>query len=104
MFLGFANFYKRFIKNFNRIPTPLILMLLIIDKSIGKRCKNTLINASNKYQSIPNNTGGRSIDRNIKDLLSIIKSAKSKKSNFLKNNSFKIKFLTLKAKKDFIHL
>ncbi len=27
VFLSFANFYKKFIKNFTRIATPLILML-----------------------------------------------------------------------------
>ncbi len=35
VFLGFTNFYRRFIKNFNRIAAPLTLILQIIDKSTG---------------------------------------------------------------------
>ncbi len=48
--------------------------------------------------------GANSIDRDIKNLSSIVKSAKSIKPNFAKANSSKTDFLTFEAKKTFIYL
>ncbi len=42
VFLGFANFYRRFIRNFSRIATPLTLMLRTTNKSTGDETYRTL--------------------------------------------------------------
>ena len=117
MFLGFANFYRKFIKNFGRITAPLISMLQIIDdKTLSiqatKNKKNQDVSAS------ADNIGGDRVDKNMKNLCTIAKLAKSKKpkltkpkkldlikaQNFVKANSSEMDFLTSEAKKTFIHL
>ncbi len=117
VFLGFANFYRKFIKNFNRIVILLTSMLRTIDNE----ALSTQVTENEKNQDILNgiaeaNSGG--VDRNIKNLSIIVKSAKFKKpkltkpkksdlvkaQNFAKTNSSKIDFLTPKAKKAFIYL
>ncbi len=82
VFLGFANFYRRFIKKFRRIAMPLISMLKTTDKSIGNASQSILTNASKKKQGILSSVDSGGVDENIKNLSSIIKSAKSKKPNF----------------------
>ena len=61
-----------------------------------KRNQNTLAYISD--------TGNGDINKIIKNLLSVIKLAKSKKPNFLKKNSSRIEFFFLKAKEAFIYL
>ncbi len=104
VFLGFANFYRRFIKNFSRFVAPLILMLWTTNKSTGKGSQSTLTNASKKNQGAPSSVGSEGVDRDIKNLSFIVKSTKSNKPNFAKANSSKTEFLTLRAKETFIHL
>ncbi len=77
VFLGFANFYRRFIKNFNRIAAPLTSMLRTTDKSTGNSSQSTLTNASKKNQGVPSGGGSAGVDGNIKNLSSVVKSAKS---------------------------
>ncbi len=101
--LDFANFYKRFIKNFSRIAAPLTTMLQTTDKSIGNGFQSTLTNVSEKNQSASNGGGSEDIDGNIKNLSSIVKSARSKKLNITKAK-FGADFLTLGAKEAFLHL
>ena len=48
--------------------------------------------------------GGGNVDGDIKNLSSIVKSAKSKKPIFTKTNSFGTDFFTTGAKKAFIYL
>ena len=64
--------------------------------------QNTLINISRKNQGISKDVGGKGVNKDIKNLVSIIKSAG--KPNFAKSNSFGAEFLTSKAKKTFTHL
>ncbi len=103
MFLSFTNFYRRFIKNFSRIATPLTLMLQTTDKSTDNGSQSTLTNASKKNQGALSGVGSGGIDGNIKNLSSVVKSAMSKKSNFAKVNSG-TDFLIPRAKEAFIHL
>ncbi len=69
----------------------------------GNGSQSILTNASEKNQGAPSGVGSRGVDGDIKNLSTIVKSAKSKKPNFTKANS-KTDFLILKAKKAFIHL
>ena len=63
-----------------------------------------MINVNTKNQSIQSDISSGNNDEEIKNLSSIIKLAKSKKSNFAKKNSSKIEFLLFKAKKAFTYL
>ncbi len=110
MFLGFANFYKSFIRNFSRIAAPLNSMLRTTTKSTGDKTQST--QAEN--QDAPDATGRPSVGRvggSFENLSTAIKSAtskkpkltKSKKSDLAKANSG-TDFLTLKVKKAFIYL
>ncbi len=112
VFLGFANFYKGFIRNFNRIVTPLTLMLRTINKSTGDETQST--QAEN--QDAPNTAdrdGDGGVGGSFENLLTAAKLAKSKKltkskrsdlpeANFVRINS-ETDFLTTKPKKTFIH-
>ena len=107
VFLGFANLYRRFIKNFDRIAALLTSILQTInDKPLNTQAtenKNWDISAG--AGSAGGAAGGASgadggIDRNIKNLSTTIKFAKTKKSA----NSPRTNFLTFEAKKIFIHL
>ncbi len=116
MFLGFANLYKKFIKNFSRIATLLTLML----QTTGKiKSQSILANTSKKNQEVSNSTtraDSNGVGKNIKNLSTVINLAKFKKSDLIKlkkldlpkTNSTKVNFrtdfLTSRAKKAFIYL
>lgn len=51
MFLDFANFYKKFIRNFSRIVALLTLMLWIIDKSTKNDSHGIWTNKNKKNQN-----------------------------------------------------
>ncbi len=84
------------------------MLFQIIDDEVLR----ILTSQNEKNQEISNNTtkiNGGGVGRSIKNLSIVAKLAKSKKSdllkaNFIKINSFGTDFLTLKAKKTFIHL
>ncbi len=100
VFLGFANFYRRFIQNFSRIAALLTLILQTTDDET----LSTQAIESKKNQDTPTSTGGGDgVNRDTKNLSSVVKSAKSKKPNFAKANS-ETDFLTPGAKKAFIYL
>ncbi len=65
--------------------------------------QSTQATKNEKNQGTPSGVGSGGVDRDIKNLSSVIKSAKSKKPNFAKANSG-TDFLTPEAKKAFIHL
>ncbi len=103
VFLSFANFYRKFIKNFSRIATSLTSMLQTTDNNdLGaqasgyKEDQDITANATNA-------DGDGSSGRSIKNLSAAAKLAKSKKPNFAKANS-KTDFLTPGAKEAFIYL
>ncbi len=62
-----------------------------------------MTNTSKKNQDVSSGCSSKGVDGDIKNLSSIVKSAKSKKPNFTKANSG-TDFLTLRAKEAFIHL
>ena len=111
MFLGFANFYKRFIRNFGRIAALLISMF-------QTRNDETLSNQGTKDKRNETalagvNSGGVSsgVSENIKNLSTAINLAKKSKLIKLKKAGLpnikadsRTDFLTPEAKKAFIHL
>ncbi len=103
VFLGFANFYRKFIRNFCRIAAPLTSMLQTTNESTRDENQSTQATENERNQGALSGIDSGSVDRDIKNLSSVVKSAKSKKPNFAKANSG-TDFLTPKAKKAFIHL
>ncbi len=102
VFLGFANIYRRFIKNFSRLAALLTSIIQTTDKSTGNSSQSSLTNANEKNQGASSGGVSEDVDGDIKNLSFIIKSAKSKKANFTKAN-FGMDFLTPRAKKAFIY-
>ncbi len=109
MLLGFANFYRKFFKNFSKIVLSLILML----QTIGNKDLGALASRHNKDQdaiasiidicSTDDTSGGAGSYRSIKNLFIAIKSAKLKKPNFVKADSG-TNFLMSRTKEAFIYL
>ncbi len=106
VFLGFANFYRRFIQNFSRIAVPLTSMLRTTDNEV----LSTQVIGNEKNQDAPSaarGAGGGGVGGSFENLSTTAILAKSKKSkskaNFAKANSG-TDFLTPGAKKAFIHL
>lgn len=99
IFLGFASFYKRFIRNLSRIIISFISILQTIDhKTQNTPVKNQKVARS---ASTDSNISG---NKDIKNLLTIIKLAKLKKLDFAKAKPSRIDFITFGAQKAFIYL
>ncbi len=99
VFLSFANFYRRFIRNFRKIAAPLTLMF----QTTGNNNLGALVNEHEEDQDATAGTVDAGSGRSIKNLLTAAKLAKSQKPNFAKAN-FGTDFLTPEAKEAFIHL
>ncbi len=83
VFLGFANFYRRFIRNFSRIAAPLTSMLRTTsDDDLGVQASG---NEENQDATAgAGGAGGGGVGGSIKNLSTIAKSTKSKKSDLPK--------------------
>ena len=112
VFLNFANFYRRFIKNFSKIAVLLTLMLRTTNKPTGNKLQSTYTKNQNAL-GIAGRADMGKMGRNIKNLSTIANLAKSKKSKLTKPKksdlsnakaNFQPDFLSFKAKKTFIHL
>ncbi len=103
VFLGFANFYRRFIKNFCRIAALLTSILRTTNKLTRDETKSTQAIETKENQDATAGVSSAGSGGSINNLLTIVKLAKSKKPNFAKVN-FGMDFLTSGAKKAFIHL
>ncbi len=109
MFLGFANFNSRFIRNFSRIAASLTLILQTTNKSTGNKPQS--IQAENQdAPGAAGGAGGGGVGRTFENLSTAIKSAKSKKPQLTKSKKSDLAktnsgtdFLTSEAKKTFIH-
>ncbi len=80
MFLDFANFYGRFIRNFSKIAAPLTSILRITDESTGNEPQSAQV----ENQDVPGaagGAGGGGVGGSFENLPTAIKSAKSKKPN-----------------------
>lgn len=99
MFLGFTNFYKRFISNFNQIA----ILLTVIYQTTENSSFSTKVNDSRQVQQRQGgSTGSISGNKNLSSATKLKKSAKS--LDFAMTITFGTDFLTLKTKKAFIHL
>ncbi len=103
VFLGFANFYRRFIRNFSRIAAPLTSILRTTNESTREKTQSTQAIENEENQDVAAGIGSAGSGGSIKNLSTVVKSAKSKKPNFAKAN-FRTDFLTPRAKEVFIHL
>ena len=93
VFLGFANFYRRFIRNFSRIAAPLTSMLRTTDDG----ALSTQATGNKKNRKVPNGTtkaGVDGVDGSIENLSSGTKAKRSSGADFLAYG----------AKEAFIHL
>ena len=107
MFLGFANFYRRLFRNFSRIVALLTSML----QTTNDETLSTCAIKNKKNQDIPSSTteaGSSAVSRSIKNLSTITKSTRFKKSDLPKVKFAKVKsktdFFISKVKKAFIYL
>ncbi len=102
MFLGFANFYRRFIKNFSRIAaSPTSLLQKTGNNNLGVQASGH--EEEQEVTAVAGSGGGVGGGESFKNLSTAAKSVKSKRPNFANANSG-IDFLTPGAKEAFIHL
>ncbi len=119
VFLVFANFYRKFIKNFSRIATPLTSILWTTSELLDARSLSIRANDNNYNQEVEGGgDSGGAVDRKAKNLSKAQKSkisAKSKKSaktkkpdtDFAKakaNEASGMDFLTFEVRVAFIRL
>lgn len=111
IFLGFANFYKKFIRNFSKITTSFIVMLQTTPISLDSSFLVIRANQESYNRGIKDGNGVDDIVSSVssrnKYLLNMGKLknlAKSKNSDFAKTNSFRAYFFNLGAKKVFTYL
>ncbi len=91
MFFNFANFYKRFIKSFNKNRAFLILIFKTTALLVQSKLRCTRIDKNEADMEDDGSVGGGKIDDKIANLL-----------NSIKKMSFEVGFFTYKASLAFI--
>ncbi len=84
MFLGFANFYKRFIRNFSRIAAPPTSMLRTTNESTGDKTESTQAENQDAPGAADVAGSGR-VGGSFENLSTVVKSAESKKPKLTKS-------------------
>ena len=106
MFLGFANFYRRFIQGFSRIAAPLTSIL----KTAEPRKGGVGVGADSIARCVGNKLDGRRIDDNkvdgdeVDDDVGMTVQILSKSKNSSKSKEVESSFLTSGARKAFTKL
>ena len=98
VFLGFANFYRKFIRNFSKIATSLTSMLWTTNKAADNEVQST----QDENQDLPGTESASRVGGAGGDYENLSNTGKLRKRS--KANSPKADFLTFGAKKAFIHL
>ena len=98
MFLGFAKFYRKFIRNFSKITALLTFMLQTTNKAVGNELQSTW----NENLDTPGTEGAGRPGRAGGDNENLSNAGKLKKRS--KANSTEADFLTSRVKEIFIYL
>lgn len=80
MFLNLANFYKQFIKDFNKSTVPLTLIIKKMTPSISSRLSNICRNENELNKKYGNNIGSSRINNKTANLSTSSKKMDSKTS------------------------
>ena len=88
VFIGFANFYWRFIQGFNRIATPLISILKIIESSKESALK-TFKADDNKIVGGGSSRANKTVRNSFKKLMCVPNIRATREPNFLIPNTRK---------------
>ena len=83
MFLGFANFYRQFIKGFSKIIAPFNLMVKMMAPSTLARPARTRANENELGMDGGSDIGGDRIDDRMVNLSSFIKKRRNSRTSFL---------------------
>ena len=101
MFLGFANFYTKFIRNFNRIIALLTFIFWRTNKQIEDEAQSTQFGNPDALDAA-SRIDRSGVSESIKNLSTVVNLAKSKKSKLTKPKNSDISNLKANSRTDFL--